>query len=961
MADISLIQDECYDDNEDGADPLDFGDVDATGDEESLTPCAKLEKYAQSENIFNRQLVPSILVEIFRDASAESITADLPQLMDVINRIADDNEAGIRIDVVQRIPHLAAACSKYAPRVPVLGCMVVEHLLPLVVKYLGDTDNQVRKSTHATLLTLMEQGLVPRNAIETQVCPKVLDFTHADNLMDYHTGAVALMGKMVPLLGRETTERLFLQRFSELCANNMFYIRKICASSFGEFCAVVGRGAYENVLLPCFIELCADEIWGVRKACAEVVMTVSCACSPESRRNTLAPAFARLLQDQSRWVRMSAFQTLGPFISTFADPSIIGLAYNQMGELVLINPAGTEFRINSPAFTDANLKAAADFKQRFYQAQERIVNKNTLVHQMMDGNDMDGGKSASPFSIMQDSLEEKSDGSVNLNSTTYTNDLTSTRNCTNETDPHATTNLCNNIASDSVQANSDKCEQNTGCGDNESSETDTEQTALANSLTRIVLDGGEPSPTKEINVAPQCTSAADELDKYNVYQYWYISPDMPLDPAIVEKLGSPKKETTSSTTEESNFINRLDDIHFNSSWNPVLDESRSMDKTKWDETMILEKSLPTSLEQNFESVQQIVPKLLIDHFVSMTDPNLAANTDNDMAYHCAFSLPAVALTLGRNNWSMLKKTCEMLAGDMQYKIRKTVASSLHELALILGQDMAAEHLLPIFDGFIKDLDEVRIGVVKHLAHFLKLIGPDVRDSYLPRLAEFLQNDNEWNWRFREELANQLLIAVPLFLPMDASQYIGKLAQELLCDKVFAVRQVALSLVTELVRHVADDTVRSSRLLVKLAEEFAHSKRWVRRQAFALLCSRLISSNALPPEQFATDVLPHLLDLSWDPVPNVRLAVSRTISRDIIVHDYFSDVNNVQYEPVHMVLRRLQADKDRDVRQYAVSPSKDGSVVGQSERRMFGCWPMTAKMVRLLANESKDGSVVDQSE
>lgn len=36
-------------------------------------------------------------------------------------------------------------------------------------------------------------------------------------------------------------------------------------------------------------------------------------------------------------------------------------------------------------------------------------------------------------------------------------------------------------------------------------------------------------------------------------------------------------------------------------------------------------------------------------------------------------------------------------------------------------------------------------------------------------------------------------------------------------------------------------------------------------------------------------------------------------------DYFSDVNNVQYEPVHMVLRRLQADKDRDVRQYAVPP------------------------------------------
>lgn len=133
--------------------------------------------------------------------------------------------------------------------------------------------------------------------------------------------------------------------------------------------------------LPRFLELCRDEVWGVRKACAEVIMTVSCACSPTSRRAQLAQAFARLLDDQSRWVRMSAFQTLGPFISTFADPSIIGLTYNQLGELVLINPEGTEFRVNSPAFTDANLKAAADFKQLFYQTQEggRWVFLNTII------------------------------------------------------------------------------------------------------------------------------------------------------------------------------------------------------------------------------------------------------------------------------------------------------------------------------------------------------------------------------------------------------------------------------------------------------------------------------------------------------------------------------------------------------------------------------------------------------
>lgn len=121
-----------------------------------------------------------------------------------------------------------------------------------------------------------------------------------------------------------------------------------------------------------------------------------------------------------------------------------------------------------------------------------------------------------------------------------------------------------------------------------------------------------------------------------------------------------------------------------------------------------------------ETSQHIVPQLLIDHFVSMTDPILASNTDNEMAYHCAYSLPAVALTLGSNNWHLLKKTVEILAANMQYKVRRTVASSLHELAIILGQDITTANLTHIFEGFLKDLDEVRIGILKHLAHFLQV-------------------------------------------------------------------------------------------------------------------------------------------------------------------------------------------------------------------------------------------------
>lgn len=87
----------------------------------------------------------------------------------------------------------------------------------------------------------------------------------------------------------------------------------------------------ENTLLPCYITLCNDEVYDVRKACV---------CS---RRELLAPSFIKLLQDESRWVKIAAYQSLGPFISTFADPDVTRMVYNKNGELVLTNKNGQEF------------------------------------------------------------------------------------------------------------------------------------------------------------------------------------------------------------------------------------------------------------------------------------------------------------------------------------------------------------------------------------------------------------------------------------------------------------------------------------------------------------------------------------------------------------------------------------------------------------------------------------------
>lgn len=65
----------------------------------------------------------------------------------------------------------------------------------------------------------------------------------------------------------------------------------------------------------------------------------------------------------------------------------------------------------------------------------------------------------------------------------------------------------------------------------------------------------------------------------------------------------------------------------------------------------------------------------------MTDPARAQTVDTEIAKHCAFSLPGVALTLGRQNWHCLKDTYETLATDVQ--VGGEAGSSEHNVELDL--------------------------------------------------------------------------------------------------------------------------------------------------------------------------------------------------------------------------------------------------------------------------------------
>lgn len=79
---------------------------------------------------------------------------------------------------------------------------------------------------------------------------------------------------------------------------------------------------------------------------------------------------------------------------------------------------------------------------------------------------------------------------------------------------------------------------------------------------------------------------------------------------------------------------------------------------------------------------------------------------------------------------------------------------------------------------------------------LQILRQEECDEFLPSLSKFLQMDHHSNWRYREELANQLVGVLDLCTPEQARAHVAPIGLALLDDRVAAVREAALPLVRD---------------------------------------------------------------------------------------------------------------------------------------------------------------------
>ncbi|KAK6178211.1 hypothetical protein SNE40_013021 [Patella caerulea] len=98
-----------------------------------------------------------------------------------------------------------------------------------------------------------------------------------------------------------------------------------------------------------------------------------------------------------------------------------------------------------------------------------------------------------------------------------------------------------------------------------------------------------------------------------------------------------------------------------------------------------------------------------------------------------------------------------------------------------------------------------------------------------------------------------------------------------------------------------------------------NRKWIGRQVFAQVCLCIMEENSIPPPIFARDILPSLLALGKDAIPNVRLTLAKVLSQCIVPLEFFTSQSNPHHEDLIQTLQSLQTDVDRDVRYFASHP------------------------------------------
>ena len=241
---------------------------------------------------------------------------------------------------------------------------------------------------------------------------------------------------------------------------------------------------------------------------------------------------------------------------------------------------------------------------------------------------------------------------------------------------------------------------------------------------------------------------------------------------------------------------------------------------------------------NADDIQAVMGKLL-DHFTGLAKVNTGdENTDAEMRVYCAYSFPAVVLLLGPEHWEGRLSDCFKTLLDPNYlskdknagsiapplPVKRCLASSLHTVAHILGPEITAKDIMPIFrDHFLKDTDEsVRLNMIRNFPTLASLLESPLREQYIMLWCETIRGEEVLgamkrsatnplvlNWRQRDYVSRCLPELIVMVDAIFVYKYLWPILKSLLTDTVSLVREDAIWAIPLLLKAFAPENVKDS--------------------------------------------------------------------------------------------------------------------------------------------------------
>ncbi|KAI9303316.1 armadillo-type protein [Cunninghamella echinulata] len=336
-----------------------------------------------------------------------------------------------------------------------------------------------------------------------------------------------------------------------------------------------------------------------------------------------------------------------------------------------------------------------------------------------------------------------------------------------------------------------------------------------------------------------------------------------------------------------------------------------------------------------------VPEPIIKFFLSLGDNSSHQPTqesiENQCSLLCAYNFPAVVLTAGASYWDThFKEKYMKLAKDHQIKVRSSFAHSLHVIARIIGPNRTERDLIHIFALYVLDVDEIKRGILEHLADFLSILGVEKRLEYLPVLTEIWESVVT-NRTLRGILVSQLASIVPLTTTLDQIlDHILPLVISGCQDEIASIRETSTQVFSIIVQHFKHDASNFETWMTHLTKELTTftlpSSNYRQRQVFSNACYNMLT-NGLPYEEFIKYLLPKILPLANDPVTNVRIAVSKCLGAlyyKVLVLD-----QQLHYQDLYDTVKKLATDKDQDVRHFVegmITTTKSSPIIPQQQQQ-----------------------------